>query len=55
MEVSNLRQQNMVASPMGLERKKDYADKGQQHIQKTDPSSRHRGRPTKNKIVAVNQ
>jgi hypothetical protein len=26
---------------------KDYAGKGQQHIQKTDASSRQRGRPTK--------
>jgi hypothetical protein len=26
---------------------KDCAGKGQQHIQKTDPSSRQRGRPTK--------
>jgi hypothetical protein len=26
---------------------KDYAGEGQQHIQKTDPSSRQRGRPTK--------
>jgi hypothetical protein len=26
---------------------RDYADEGQQHTQKTDPSSRQRGRPTK--------
>jgi hypothetical protein len=44
-EVSNLRQQNMVASPNGLEPKKDCAGKGQQYIQKTYPSSRQRGRP----------
>jgi hypothetical protein len=31
-EVSNLRQQNMVASPKGLGPEKDCADKGQQHI-----------------------
>jgi hypothetical protein len=31
----------------------DCAGKGQQHIQKTDPSSRQRGRPTKNKTVTV--
>jgi hypothetical protein len=37
----------MVASPKGLGPKKDYAGKSQQHIQKTDPSSRQRGRPTK--------
>jgi hypothetical protein len=33
----------------------DCAGKGQQHIQKTDPSSRQRGRPTKNKTVTVKQ
>jgi hypothetical protein len=37
----------MVASPKGLEPEKDCAGKDQQHIQKTDPSSRQRGRPTK--------
>jgi hypothetical protein len=37
----------MVASPKGLGPKKDCAGKGQQHIQKTDPSSRQRGRLTK--------
>jgi hypothetical protein len=35
----------MVASPKGLGPKKDCAGKGQSHIQKTDPSSRQRGRP----------
>jgi hypothetical protein len=29
------------------------AGKSQQHIQKTDPSSRQRGRPTRNKTVTV--
>jgi hypothetical protein len=33
----------MVASPKGLGPEKDCAGKGQQHIQKTDPSSRLRG------------
>jgi hypothetical protein len=31
----------------GLGPEKDCAGKGQQHIQKTDPSSRQRGRPTR--------
>jgi hypothetical protein len=31
----------------GLGLEKDYAGEGQQHILKTDPSSRQRGRPTK--------
>jgi hypothetical protein len=42
-EVSNLRQ----GSPKGLGPEKECAGKDQQHIQKTDPSSRQRGRPTK--------
>jgi hypothetical protein len=29
--------------------------RGQQHIQKTDPSSRHRGRPHKSETVTVKQ
>jgi hypothetical protein len=37
----------MVSSPKGLGPKKDCAGQGQQHIRKTDPSSRQRGRPTK--------
>jgi hypothetical protein len=45
-EVSNLRQQNMVTSPKGLGPKNDCAGKGQQHIQKADPSSHQRGHPT---------
>jgi hypothetical protein len=45
----------MVASTKGLGREKDWAGKGQQHTQKTDPSSRQRGRPTKNKTVIVKQ
>jgi hypothetical protein len=35
-----------VASPKGLGPKKDCTGKGQRHIQKTNPSSRQRGRPT---------
>jgi hypothetical protein len=34
-------------STKGLRPEKDCAGKGQQHIQKTNPSSRQRGRPTK--------
>jgi hypothetical protein len=34
----------MVASPKGLGPEKDCAGKDQQHIQKTDPTSRQRGR-----------
>jgi hypothetical protein len=37
----------MVTSPKRLGPWKDYAGEGQQHIRKTDPSSRQRGRPTK--------
>jgi hypothetical protein len=37
----------MVTSTKGLGPEKDCAGKGQQHIQKTDPSSRQRGYPTK--------
>jgi hypothetical protein len=33
----------------GTRTKKDCAGKGQQHIQKTDPSSRQRGRPTESR------
>jgi hypothetical protein len=39
--------QNSFASSKGLGPEKDCAGKGQQRIQKTDPSSRQRGRPTK--------
>jgi hypothetical protein len=35
--------------PKGLGSEKDCAGEGQQHIQKKDPSSRQRGRPTKTK------
>jgi hypothetical protein len=35
----------MVASPKGIGPEKDCAGEGQQHIQKTDPSSRQRGCP----------
>jgi hypothetical protein len=37
----------MVASTKGLGPEKDCAGKEQQHVQKTDPSSCQRGRPTK--------
>jgi hypothetical protein len=48
-------ERNTVAIPKGLGPEKDCAGKGQHHIQKTDPSSRQRGRPTKNKTVTVKQ
>jgi hypothetical protein len=54
-KVSNLRQQNMVASTKGLGPEKDCAGKGQHHLHKTDPSSRQRGRPQNNKTVIVKQ
>jgi hypothetical protein len=41
----------MVTSTKGLGPEKDCAGKAQQHIQKTDPSSRQRGRRTENKTV----
>jgi hypothetical protein len=41
----------MVTGPKGLEPEKDYAGKAQQHIKKTDPSSRQRGRPTETKSI----
>jgi hypothetical protein len=37
----------MVTSPKGLGSEKDYAGDDQQHLQKTDPSSRQGGGPTK--------
>jgi hypothetical protein len=37
----------MVMSAKGLGPRKDYAGDRQQHIQKTDPFPRQRGRPTK--------
>jgi hypothetical protein len=40
----------VVTSLKGLGSEKDYAGEGQQHIQKTDPSSRQRGRSRKTKI-----
>jgi hypothetical protein len=45
----------MVASPKGLGPEKDSAGKGQQHIQKTDPSSRQRGHPIKTKLYLSNK
>jgi hypothetical protein len=39
----------------GTRQENDCTGKGQQQIQKTDPSSRQRGRPTKNKTVTVKQ
>jgi hypothetical protein len=44
----------MVASTKELGPEKDCVGKTQQHIQKTDPSSRQRGRP-QNKTVTVKQ
>jgi hypothetical protein len=44
----------MVASPKGLGPGNDYTGKGQQHIQKTDPSSRQTERPTKKKTTVRN-
>jgi hypothetical protein len=44
----------MVASPKGLGLEKDCAGKGQQHVQKTDPSSRERGRPAKTRLYLSN-
>jgi hypothetical protein len=35
----------MITSSKGLGPEKDYAGEGQQHLQKTDPSSRQRGHP----------
>jgi hypothetical protein len=37
----------MVKCSKGLGPEKHYAGEGQQYIQKTDPASRQRGRPTK--------
>jgi hypothetical protein len=44
--VSNLGQQNIVMSPVGLRPKKDCAGRAQQHLYTTDPYSRQRGHPT---------
>jgi hypothetical protein len=41
----------MVTSPMGLRPKKDYAGECQQHIQKSDTSSRQRGRPQNRAVI----
>jgi hypothetical protein len=41
----------MVASPKGLGPKKDCTGKGQQHIKKTDLSSRQKRRPTKQERI----
>jgi hypothetical protein len=45
----------MVISLKGLKSENDYADEGQQHKQKKDPSSRPRDRPNKNKTVTVTE
>jgi hypothetical protein len=37
----------MIARPKGLGPEKYCADEDQQHVQKTEPFSRHRGRPRK--------
>jgi hypothetical protein len=42
-EVSNLRQQNMVMSPVGLGPENDCAGEDQQQLETTDPSSHQRG------------
>jgi hypothetical protein len=44
----------MVTSPKVLGHEKDYSVEGQQHIQKRDPSSPQRGRPT-NKTATVRE
>jgi hypothetical protein len=41
----------MVTSSKGFGLKKDYAGESQKHIQKTDPSSRQRGSPTKIRLT----
>jgi hypothetical protein len=48
-----LTRENMVTSPKGLGPEKDYAGEGQQNTEKTEPSSRQRGRPRK--TVTVNE
>jgi hypothetical protein len=45
----------MVVGSKALGPKKDCADKAQQHVQMTDPSSPQRGRPTKNNTVTAKQ
>jgi hypothetical protein len=45
--VPQLYKRDSLKSPKRLGPEKDCAGKIQQHVQKTDPSSRHRGRPTK--------
>jgi hypothetical protein len=45
----------MVTSQKGLKPEKDYTDEGQQHIQKTNPSSRQRGRPIKTRLSKSNK
>jgi hypothetical protein len=42
----------MVTSPKGLGHQKDYAGEVQHHIQKTDPSSRKKGGPTKELLIS---
>jgi hypothetical protein len=46
MEVSNLREQNMVTSPTGLGSENDRTGEDQQQLKPTDPYSRERERPT---------
>jgi hypothetical protein len=45
----------MVMSTKGLRPDKDYAGEGEQHMRKTDATSRQRGRPHKNKTVTVKE
>jgi hypothetical protein len=44
----------MVASTKGLGPEKVCPGKGQQHMEKTDPSSCQKGHPTKNKTIFIN-
>jgi hypothetical protein len=43
----------MVTSPKVLGSEKDYADKGQQYMQKTDPVLSSERAPQKNKTLTV--
>jgi hypothetical protein len=47
VEVIKVQLRHVVASTKGFGPEKDCTGKGQQHIHKTDPSSRQRERPTK--------
>jgi hypothetical protein len=45
----------MVASTKGLGPEKDYSGEGHQHMEKTDPSYRQIGRPTKQTVSESNK